>query len=100
MRTSVIANPSKENKDQLESTPSNNHALRQRKDTQLPPIPDMAFCIWRTVSLSHYNPSPYPSQITSCLSANLNQVYARPSRADELEKMYAETTRLAQYEKG
>ncbi|KAL1600660.1 clathrin associated protein complex large subunit [Paraconiothyrium brasiliense] len=44
-------------------------------DSQLPPIPDGEFCVYGTV-------------------------YAYPERADDLEKIYAETTRLAQYEKG
>ncbi|KAF2449992.1 hypothetical protein P171DRAFT_405649 [Karstenula rhodostoma CBS 690.94] len=42
---------------------------------QFPPIPDDEFCVYGTV-------------------------YAHAKRADDLEKIYAETTRLAQFEKG
>lgn len=44
---------------------------------------------------------PAPTDHSPFRSTSNNPlVYAKPGRADELEKIYAETTRLAQYEKG
>ena len=65
---------------------------------ELPPIPEDEFCVYGTVRrLSHPDVLFLDHLLTP---RSTDQVYAFPEHADALERVYTETTRLAQLEPG